>query len=363
MATEPTHEEQIKQMEQELDLLKKKTELLNQQSALEAAQAKKESAELESIKEALGGLKFPEGKKGTITVAAGDEKTAFLRSKRPLLELLDEVAHELVEKCPDGTVLLTDEQLKKAYESKFQSNLIDEKTKYLEEIIKKITESTTTTKRKAIIPLTTASDIVSASLAAINSMSKLFRVDRELHVFNKAGEADKILRYLLDSMGNNRIVANPERVGSETVNKAKDLWKKLENLTQKLQIVNTNLDLIKKLPDVNADSLEANIKQANSLYEGLCKSDAFWKQVEGEVVAATINGKDLLFLEVQGQTIQIKESRWYTSDRILAIGEVQVLYRLLDTNGSVKKSGVILKSSKADNMKIDKLEPLNLHKP
>ena len=85
MATEPTHEEQIKQMEQELDLLKKKTELLNQQSALDAAQAKKESAKLESIKEALSGLKFPEGKKGTIAIAAGDEKTALLRSKRPLM--------------------------------------------------------------------------------------------------------------------------------------------------------------------------------------------------------------------------------------------------------------------------------------
>lgn len=99
MATEPTHEEQIKQMEQELDLLKKKTELLNEQSALEAAQAKRESAELESIKEALGSLKFPEGKKGTIAVAVGDEKIALLRSKRPLLELLDGVAHELVEMC------------------------------------------------------------------------------------------------------------------------------------------------------------------------------------------------------------------------------------------------------------------------
>ena len=130
-----------------------------------------------------------------------------------------------------------------------------------------------------------------------------------------------------------------------------------------MQIVNTNLDRIKKLPDVNANRLEANIKQANSLYDGLSKSDAFSKQIEGEVVAATIDGKDLLFLEVQGQTIQIKESRWYTSDRILAIGEVQVLYRLLDANGSVKKSGVILKSSKADDMKIDELEPLNLHKP
>lgn len=359
MATEPTYEEQMKQMEQELEILKKRTELLTQQSALEAAQSEKESAKLESIKEALSGLKLPDGNKGTIAVKAGDEKTALLRSNRPLLDLLGEVAYELVEMCPDGTVLLTDEQLKKAYDSKFQSSLIDDKTKYLEEIIQKIPEPT----EKSRIAVSTAIGLVSTSLVAIKGISELFRVDRELHVFNKAGEADKILRYLLDSMGSNRIITNPERVGGNTLNKAQGLWKKLEDLAQKLQTVNTNLDSLKELPGVNDDSLAANMKQANALYEGLCENDAFWKQVEGEVIVDTIDGKDLLFLDVQGQTIQIKESRWYRSDRILAIGEVQVLYRLLDANGSVKKSGVILKSSTADDMMMDELEPLDSHKP
>ena len=110
-------------------------------------------------------------------------------------------------------MLLTDEQLKKAYESKLQSSLIDEQTKYLDDIIEKMSESTAGQKM-AITTFTAAIGIVSTSLVAIKNLSELFRVDRELHVFNKAGEADKILRYLLDSTGSNKIITDPERVGN-----------------------------------------------------------------------------------------------------------------------------------------------------
>jgi hypothetical protein len=71
----------------------------------------------------------------------------------------------------------------------------------------------------------------------------------------------------------------------------------------------------------------------------------------------------LLFIDAKAQTIQITESRWYTSDRILATGEVQVAYRLLKADSSLERSGIILKASKSDNARIDELNDLNWERP
>jgi hypothetical protein len=76
-----------------------------------------------------------------------------------------------------------------------------------------------------------------------------------------------------------------------------------------------------------------------------------------------IRGKLRLFLEAKAQTVQVTESRWYRSDRILATGEVQVAYRLLKADGSLEKSCIILKASKADDTRIDELSDLDWQRP
>jgi len=54
------------------------------------------------------------------------------------------------------------------------------------------------------------------------------------------------------------------------------------------------------------------------------KPDAFWAQVIVQNIAANIQEKPRLFLDIKAQAVQVTESRWYASDRILASGEVQV---------------------------------------
>lgn len=368
MASDLTQNEQIKQLEDEIKLLQKKTELLTEQKNLKDKKAEMDSAKLTEIATALSDLKskLPEGKKGTITVAAGNDNTALLRSNRPMLELLDEVADTLVKECSEETVLMTEEQLKKAYTSTYMSCLIDEKTGVLKELNGAMTQAQEKEeeerKEQRIPPVIPLFD---EALGLVESVSKLFRVDRELAVF-KEGEAEKLLKHLLDSKKGSRIVIYPEGLAGKAEKEAKALWKKRTDLSRELETAKTNMERIKKMqgadPAVIA-ALKMNTEQASPLLEALDKSENFWAQVEGQVIASAIKGKDLLYLDVQAQTVQVKESRWYASDRILAVGEVQVLYRLLDPDGSVKKSGVILKSSETDNMCLNKLEPINWPRP
>ncbi len=366
---EITHEEQMTEMEQNLELLKKKKELLEQQLALKEAESKNTLSELEQMKKALSELKLPEGKKGEITIAAGSENTALLRSKRPLLALLDDVANELTQNiCPEGTVLLTEDQLKKVNEAKFKSSLIDDQIIYLTETIEKIQkEEILTTKFISTAGMAIFTEIAGVSLNLAKSISELFRVDREFELFQNKNEADKILRYLLDSKNNHeKFITNPEANGNKIVEEAEKLWGKFEKLTYKLHTVKKSLDQIKNLSNIDGDIVDTHITQIESLLEELHPikhSDNFWKQIKGEVLASVISEKPLLLMEVEAQILQIKESRWFRGERILAIGEVQVLYRLLNSDGTQNKSGIILKASKPDNMHLNKLEALNWSKP
>lgn len=364
MASELTQDEQIKQFEDEIKLLQKKTELLTEQKKLSDKKAEIDSAELQDIIKALSELQLPEGNKGTITIAAGNDNAALLRSKRPMLELLDEVADTLVKECSEGAVLTTEERLKKAYISKFTSRLIDEEIAALDAFNRAMGRAPAGPPSKSV-PAAVAIPLLGEALGLVEEVSKLFRVNRELTAF-KEEEAEKLLKYLLDAKKESRIVTYPEELAGKAEKEAEALWEKRTKLSQELESAKTNLESLKKMQDADAAAiaaLETNIKQAASLLEALDKSENLWVQVEGQIVASAIEGKNLLFLETQAQTVQIKESRWYASDRILAIGEVQVLYRLLNPDGSVKKTGIILKSSETDNMHLDKLEPINWSKP
>ena len=61
-------------------------------------------------------------------------------------------------------------------------------------------------------------------------------------------------------------------------------------------------------------------------------------------------GRKRLVLDIKAQSVQITESRWYGSERLLAMGEVQLAYRVLHADGSLEKSGVLLRTSKAQTI-------------
>ncbi len=81
----------------------------------------------------------------------------------------------------------------------------------------------------------------------------------------------------------------------------------------------------------------------------------FWSQVKGQLISLTLKNRDLLLVETKGQAVQITESRWWRSDRMSMSGEVQVAYRILNKNGKVKETGVILKASKVEGTSFNEM--------
>ncbi len=388
MATEATPEEQTAQLKKEVELLTQQLELLKAQSALGIAQAQLPFAELQGIKAGISGLTLPTGKEGTVKVSAGAAGTALLRSKQAMLALLDAVADELVKICPTGAALLTEAQLGQSSSAQFTIKRIENETSILEKAIKKADpiDNRLVTARAAFVASAVAGAYtIGFALDTINSLAKLLRTNRQLDVFSADTEAVQMLSYLLESKGKG-FIANPGMLGDNAIVEADNLLGKLKGLATKLQEANDILAKIKKYSDDIAKApagdpiktlvtmpaepdislLKAEIDSATSLLDGLHpskKPDAFWTQVNGQVIAANIREKLRLFLEAKAQTVQVTESRWYRSDRILSTGEVQVAYRLLKADGSLEKSGIILKASKADDARIDELGDLDWQRP
>lgn len=379
-------ETQTEQLKQEVALLTQQVELLKAQSALSSAQAQLPFAELEGIKAATSGLTMPAGKEGTVKVSAGTTGTALLRSKKAMLEVLDAAANDLIKICPTGAVILSEAQLGQALSAQFTLKRIADETSVLADATSKAkSKLRVPIYKSAIVPLVAGAYTAGFALNTINSLAKLLRTNRQFDVFDADKEAIQMLGYLLEAKGKGFIV-NPGLLGDKAMEEAEKLLTQLNSLATNLQMAKDTMTKIQKYSDILAkapdnDPIREQIKMptdedinklkvetdnAISLLESLHpskKSDAFWAQVNGQVLAANIQNKKRLFLEAKAQTVQVTESRWYTSDRILATGEVQVAYRFVKPDGSVEKSGVILKASKSDTSRIDELTELNWYRP
>ena len=165
MGAEPTPEQQTAQLKKDIELLTQQLGLLKAQASLEsarqtndalsarilfdalkeqtasqsalgAAQAQLAFAELQGIRAGITGLSLPSGKEGTVRVSAGTAGTALLRSKRPMLQMLDAVADELCKICPNGAALLTEAQLAARYAAQFTLARIGDETAKLADAAK-----------------------------------------------------------------------------------------------------------------------------------------------------------------------------------------------------------------------------------
>ena len=379
-------EQQTIHLKQEADLLTQQVELLKAQSALAIAQAQLPFAELQGIKAGVSGLSQPTGKEGSVKVAAGALGTELLRSKKAMLNLLDAVADDLIKICPAGTALLTEDQVGQASSAQFALTRIKNETSILDNLTEKADIKKEDGAEVKFIPAFIAGAYtIGFTLETINNLAKLMRTDRQLNVFDDKEEAVQMLGYLLESKGKG-FTAQPGLLGDNAIAEADKLLEQLNSLATKLQIAKDTLTKIQKYADKidkapandpiktqikmpkeeDVSALKAEVDNATSLLEGLHpskKSEAFWSQVKGQVLAANIHGKTRLFIEAKSQTVQVTESRWYTSDRILATGEVQVAYRIRRPDGSLEKAGIMLKASESNKTRIDELNDLNWQRP
>lgn len=359
---------------QESQLAKAVADALKNQAAaqfsLEAEQAKGPFAELSGIKAATSGMQLPTGKSGTVQVAAGTSGTALLRSKGAMLRLLDTVANDLARQLPNGAVIVTESQLEQAYQAGFTAQRIEQQTSNLAKADQSAKPAEPVAKAMIALPTVVAA-AYSAGLIldTVNSLGKLFRVDRKVDVFAADIEAGQMLGYLLEAKGS-KFIANPAVMRKEVLDEANSLLKKLTDLSKAVQDGESTLAQLKKLEDegkskpdpIMVADLNAQLTSAKSLFDGLDpskKPDQFWTQVRGQLMSAVIKGRDRLLIEAKGQALQITESRWFASDRMNIGGEVQVAYRILNQDGGLTKAGVILKASKAERTRFDEMPEMS----
>lgn len=335
---------------------------LASQSARKAAQAQLAFAELQGIKAGINSLTLPAGKEGTVSLSVGKVGTALLRSRKPMLDVLDKAADELKNICSNyqNTVLVTEAELSQAITAQVTLRRIDHQRDRLTETVAAVAGAEPKAfeaKPKGLAPLpvvTAAAYGLGFAAETINSFTKLLRTNRQLDVFNADAEATQLLGYLLESKG---CIGSPAISANKEIEEADSLLAKLSELANALEVAN---DQVRNMPPTNPaiTALKGEIDGGALLLDSLHpsrKPEGFSAQVKGQVLATAIEGKDLLLLDVKAQAVQITESRWLRRDRILATGEVQVAYRIFDKNGRRHKSGVMLKASKPDAAPIDKL--------
>jgi|WetSurMetagenome_2_1015567.scaffolds.fasta_scaffold24208_2 hypothetical protein len=349
----------IKALQEQLDLL-------NAQIAVEAAKSKLAIADLTAVKDALQGLSIPGGKEGTIRIDAGKAGAELLRGKGPLFTLLDGVAAELVRDAlppgPEGVVLVTEAQLEMAYKCAWLATQIPALTAGLETAIdnaRHLAAFDPTMGPKSLAAIAAGASTVGTLVDTIADLSKLLRVDRSIAVFSADAEVVPLLGYLLE-MRSPRFTIRPDAPTDSYLDQARRLQKDLDHLLAKADEAEAVYAGIKgeKRAQLDAARLQAFITAAKAVAEGLDigqKAEAFWAQVKGQALNAALEGKARLFLEAKGQALLITESRWLWSDRIIAGGEIQVAYRLCDAAGKALKSGLILRASKPEPVKLKKL--------
>lgn len=341
------------------------------QFAAESEQAKLPLAELSGVKAALGNMQLPTGKSGTIQLAAGTAGTALLRSKESMLSLLDSVAIEFRDLFTEGAVLVTAAQMDQANQAAFTMSRVSAQTNNLKNAIAAVAPPQPAAQRFFLPEVAAGAYALGFSLDTVNSLAKLFRTDRKLDVFSSELEPVQLLGYLLETK-NAKFVADPTIVGGQIINEAESVLADLNALYLEVQHADTLVGQVKKIEEEEAktkpastrmppakaiENLTTQLGSSTTLLDGLHpnkKPDAFWAQVKGQYLSEVMKHRSLLLLEVRAQAIQITESRWYTSDKLVFSGEVQVAYRYFDKNG-LKKAGVILKATKPERTKFNEL--------
>ncbi len=369
------------------------------QLALGAAQAQLPFAQLQGIKAAVSGMTLPTGKEGTVKVAAGVAGTALQRSKRPMLQLLDAVASEIARFCPHGGCLVTEEQLTQASAAQLAQLRIDHQTtrlnqavedarRYLDEMAEAPAAASVSASSApfsaaggasmmALPTVIAGAYALGFTLDTINSLAKLLRTNRQVDLFADDTEAGALFGYLLESK-NHAFDAKPGLLDHRAMQIAETLMGTLEAMGQSAHLASALLEQIAARSDAIKTShagdsgwlaripgagkiaaIKAEIDNAGVLLDSVHpakKPEAFWTQVSGQAIAAKIDNQPRLIVDVKAQAVQVTESRWYASDRILAAGEVLVAYRVFGPDGVRVRSGVILKVSGTEDSRIDDLD-------
>lgn len=389
MGQEQTAAEELKELQDKINLLSLQqstqakltktitTALKEQVDAdilLEKTKAQLPFAKLETIKEGLE--KFvPPGKEGKITVTQGTTGALLLKYKGAMLQAIDDAARIITERIQkqeqeggvkiDTVVIGSNADFEAAYKSQLIENSIIDQVAALSHAI----EKTPFMETAVVSELATAGLI----LKTITDFSKYFRTDSAISVFDAGEEANTLLELLFEAhmAQKKKVVIRLGDLGEDILKMARETINRLDFLKsehhkamQHLAHLENVVDEKKKnLPPQEAiDELRFQITATGELLEALnplSNSEVFWMHVAGMTKHKRMRIKAVpdiapsyhprLVINARAQTVQVHETRVFREDRIYGRGEIQVDYRLSNSDGNLIFSGVLLKSIEANN--------------
>lgn len=331
------------------------------------------------VKEALSGLTI-QGKEGTIAVNKGTDGALLLRAKGEMLEALDSIAQEIVQRLPPDQaqfVIASRADLESAYKSEVLLQRIDTQKTCLEqaqERVKPQRDMPGKDTMEAFPAVMAGVESVGLVLGALNDLSKFFRVDRAISIFEGGEEAQQILETLLEA---HAAKSNPKKeltirlhdLNEDVVLEATAFLTKLNQLKTSYDQASDLVSTIQKQADAAKQSagspkpdapaahqavtdLKGEIDNVKTLIDSVNPSknpDAFWAQVAGQVKRKSTKGKARIILNTKAQTGVTLEKRTWRSDRLVGSGEIQGLFRVTDASGNYLASGVLLRTTPTRN--------------
>lgn len=298
----------------------------------------------------------------SIADAGGDRHVRLLRSFQPLLVLLDGIADELKSKCgANGAVLLTDEDLVQMNAALASRQQLPGLIKALQEYGRGEGAPAPAISRGGVPSMTPASvgvlagaRLLGISLETASSLARLIRTRRKLEVADAADDALDLLGYLLESK-KGLWISDSVITGQALLNETAELQEQLGRLQALYEIVKSKAG---SGQDSAINSLLAEAENLLGSIHPASKPDDFASQVRGQALANAVQDKERLLVQLKAQTLQVREKKWYRSERIFATGEVQLAYRIFNPDGSLKTSGLILRASRMNASQVTSLEAM-----
>jgi hypothetical protein len=334
---------------------------VNAQNDLDKATAQGAFAKWAGTKAGLDSVGAPPGKEGKLTITTGTAGTLLLKLKGPMLSSLYNASTEiaviiknLAPKISGGVVIATDAELQAA----LQSNVSKASIKGAADAL----STTVTAVQGTGVSVAFFVEAAAAGLflRTLTDFAKFFRVDRTDTVFDSGEEANQVLHFFVEnrlSAKNVPFISLSDVLPDLVVETATDALNELNSLRSIHDKAAALLASIDKTPLVDpnrpaadlVDRLRSQAAIAKEMLDTLhpaSKPESFWAYVKGLYNDNRMSnaGKYLarIAMNAKAQTIQVTESRTWLSDKIYGSANVQVDYRIVDGEGALLVSEIML---------------------
>lgn len=297
------------------------------------------------LKEALAASSVG-GREGSLALARGADGTWLMQARRPMQRALDECVAGVCDRLPAAGRWVV------AGAAELESALRCQATvRQLQQLAAQLQG---TPASQALPPSLTAvlagAQTAMLTLGALSDAGKFFRVDRQVQLYEAGDQAQRLAELLFEARSDpavrtiQRLVAPDDRVVAQA-----------EALRALLLALDAGHRRVTALSTPAAD-VAAAAAQARLWLDSLdtaTRPEAFWALVQGAARAALLAGAGRVELRAAAQAVQVLERRAWRSDRLVAMADAELEFRIVDAAGALVAAGLESCSAAAREVSFD----------